>query len=256
MRVKWAFLAGWALFLAGCAPQFDRIEEGVIRNGRAIEDLQREQVLLRQQVDSIDALLRLDQDVGMQTDARGSAKLGHLTQQIDQLMQKLDDNAAFMRSLSARVDLLATRAGVPPLGEARSGPAAMVTSGALPEEGLAIYQAALRDRSRGEADLARQGFKEFLSRYGQSELADDAAYWLAELDYAEGRYAEALGAFEGVLARYPGSELAPAVELKAAYCLLASGQEEEGRRALQRLIDRHPQAEEAGLARERLAADR
>ncbi|MHB8078948.1 MAG: tetratricopeptide repeat protein [Candidatus Krumholzibacteriia bacterium] len=249
MRATLIFLAAGLLALAGCAPQFDRIEEGVLRNGQEIERLQREQALLRQQVEAIDSLLRFDQDAGKTADARGSAKLGHLSQKIDQLIQKLDDNASFTRNLSARVDLLATRAGVPPLG----APAGAAAAGELPEEGRALFQAALRDRSRGETDLARQGFREFLDRHGQSELADDARYWLAELDYADGRFAEALAGFQSLLAAFPATELAPAAELKIGYCQFSLGQEAQARETLARLIASHPDAEEAALARERLA---
>lgn len=246
----WLIVLGAGLLgLAGCAPQFDRIEEGVLRNGQEIERLQREQALLRQQVEAIDALLRFDQDAGKNADARGTARLGNLAQRIDQLIQKLDDNAAFTRNLSARVDLLSTRAGVSPLGGA-DGPA---PADGLPEEGRAAFRAALRDRSRGETELARQGFRDFLSRHGQSELADDAQYWLAELDYADGRHAEALAAFQSLLTAWPDTELAPAAELKIGYCQLALGQEAAGRQTLEGLIARHPGAEEAGLARERLA---
>jgi len=245
MRATLILVGAGLLALSGCAPQFDRIEEAVLRNGQEIERLQREQTLLRQQVEAIDTLLRFDQDAGMTADARGSAKLGHLSQKIDQLIQKLDDNASFTRNLSARVDLLTTRAGVSPLG----APAA----GELPEEGRAVFRAALRDRSRGESELARQGFRDFLERHGQSELSDDARYWLAELDYADGRHAAALTAFQSLLATWPATELAPAAELKIGYCQFALGQEAQARETLARLIDRHPDAEEAALARERLA---
>ena len=78
MRATLIFVGAGLLALSGCAPQFDRIEEGVLRNGQEIERLQREQALLRLQVEAIDTLLRFDQDAGLTADARGSAKLGHL----------------------------------------------------------------------------------------------------------------------------------------------------------------------------------
>ncbi len=253
---RWrAWAVGGLLLACGCAPQFDRIEEGVLRNGQQIEALQREQALQQQQLAEVLTLLRLEQDTGRQVDARGSAKVGQLSQRIDQLIQKLDDNAAVMRNLSARVDLLATRAGVPAL-PGRAGDEAAGVAPGLSEEGRAVFQAALRDRSRGNDDLARQGFQEFLGKHGQSELADDALYWLAEIDYADGRHAEALAGFQSLLARFPATELAAAALLKTGYCQLALGQDEMGRRTLQQLIDAHPQSEEAALARERLGGGR
>ena len=50
----------------------------------------------------------------------------------------------------------------------------------LPEEARSIYQAAQLDRSRGNVEMAREGFREFLRRFPQSDLADNAAYYEAE----------------------------------------------------------------------------
>lgn len=239
---------------AGCAPQFDRIETGVVRNQAQLEAVQRELALLRQEVSGVETVLRLDQDAGKQADMRGTARLSQLTQKIDQLIQQLDDNAAFMRTLSARVDLLATRAGLPPAAGA-AGAAAAGAAPALPEEGRAIFRDAQLNRSRGNGELARAGFKEFLAKHGESELADDATYWLGELDYADGLFADAQARFEALLARWPASELGAAARLKLAYCLFESDQPEAARQTLRELIARYPDAAEAGLARERLAAE-
>ncbi len=239
------------LAAAGCAPQFDRIETGVMRNNVEIEQMRREVALLRLQVAGVDSLLHIGQDVGVQSGARDAARVGVLSQKIDQLIQKLDDNAEFMRGLSARVDLLATRAGVPLASAGQAPPP--TGRGGIPEQGWAIFQAAQRDRSLGNADLARQGFKEFLDKYGQSDLAGDAMYWLGELDYADRLYADALAQFQAMLARFPNSQLAAAAQLKAAYCQLEMGKTQEGRQGLQQLIARYPNSDEAGLARARLA---
>jgi tol-pal system protein YbgF len=152
------------------------------------------------------------------------------------------------------VDLLATRAGVPTLGEVKSTPSPPDTGDELPEEGRAVFQAARRDRDRGNTDLARQGFQEFLTKYGRSELADDALYYLGDLAFAGGEHQEALAHFRAMLEQFPGSELAPAALLKTGICLLEIGQKQAGRARLQELIARFPQTEEAALARERLAA--
>ena len=64
-------------------------------------------------------LLRMDRDAGGESSAMRLAKLSQLSTQMDQLMRRLEDNMEYMRDLSARVDLLATRSGVPTLGEYR-----------------------------------------------------------------------------------------------------------------------------------------
>lgn len=249
-------LLGLLGLLGGCAPQLDRIEAAVGRNAVDLERISAEQRQLREELERLGSLFRLDQDAGVQTEAQRLAKIDQLSVQLEQLMRKLDDNNEFMRSLSARVDLLATRAGIPTLGEYK-GPAGGQPPVAVPvpEEGQAIFRAAQLDRDRGNIELARDGFREFLDRYDRSELADDALYWLGDLAYGEDGFSEALDQFQLLLANYPFSNRCPAAMLKTAYCLQALGRVEASHTKLEKLIDVYPQSSEAALARERLESE-
>ncbi len=172
--------------LAGCAPQLDRIELSVQENRDEMATLRAENRRLAQEVKALAELLRLEFASGDESNAQRVARLGQVSLRLEQLMQKLDDNSAYMRELSARVDLLATRSGVPTLGEYKPpAPDDGAGMAALPEEGRSIYQAAQLDRSRGNVDMARVGFRDFLDRFPTSELADDARYWLGDLAYGE-----------------------------------------------------------------------
>ena len=110
-------MAAAAVGSTGCAPQLDRIELGVQENHDEIARLQAENRRLMQEVQALGQLLRMDQDAGDESSAMRLAKLAQVSVRLDQLLQKLDDNAEYMRDLSARVDLLATRSGIPTLGE-------------------------------------------------------------------------------------------------------------------------------------------
>ena len=244
-----------ACLVAGCAPQLDRIETELQENTDEVAKLRAEQQHLRQEVQAVNALPRLDQDLGSEGDAQRLVRIGQLGTKIDQLIQKLDDNAEYMRRLSARVDLLAGRAGLPTVGIYTGrlpGEVDASTMDDLPEEGRAIFQAAQLDRNRGNIELARQGLEEFLSRFGNSELADDALYWLGDLAYGEKEYAQALSYFQDLFDRFPASETIPAAMLKSAYCLQSLGREIESREFMQRLVDEHPDSPEAAQAREQL----
>jgi tol-pal system protein YbgF len=165
-------------------------------------------------------------------------------------MRKLDDNAEYMRALSARVDLLATRSGIPmPGDETPPPPPAPADTGAvaLPEEGRSIYQAAQLDRSRGNVTLAREGFREFLERYGDSELADDARYWLGDLAYGEGDWIDASDQFERLLADHPDTPWAPAALLKRGYSLRELDRDEQAASVFATLVERFPDSNEAAL---------
>jgi len=231
----------------------------VARNQTELEESRREQQLLRQELESLNSLLRQGSGGELESDARLLARLGQVERKIDQLLLSQDDNQEFMRSISARVDMLATRLGVPTVGEFKTMGAAPGVDAApldaLPEEGRAIYQAAMLDRSRGNVEAARAGLDEFLGKYGRTELADDALYWRAELDYGEGDHEAALPNFRRLLVENPETEWRADALLKIGYCLLAEGDAAEGRATLERLVEEFPGSETAALAAQRLSGD-
>ena len=86
-----------------------------------------------------------------------------------------------------------------------------------------IYQAAYIDFSKGSYSLAIAGFREFLRRYPDHELAGSAQYWIGEAylsvargftDSSQGDKAtesleQAVQEFKKVLANYPRADKVP-----------------------------------------------
>jgi len=248
-RRSLALLLPMSLLLVGCTAQFEHLESAVERNTEELVSLQGEQRVVRQEVEALGRLLRADDDSGVQTDARLITRMGQLETRLDQLIRLQEDNGQYMRNLSARVDLLTTRLGVPTVGEFKTveDPASGAALADLPEEGRAIYDAALLDRSRGNDDVARQGLEEFLSRYPNSELTGDALYWLGEMAYANGEHDEALVHLNAVVEGHPGSERRPDAMLKVVFCYRELGQPERARAALAKLKNDYPDSEQAAL---------
>lgn len=238
------------LLLAGCAPQLDRIETAVQDNHDEMTLLKAENKRLMSEVQALNQLLRMDRNAGDESTAMRLSQLTMLSSQIDQLMNKLDDNAEYMRDLSARVDLLATRTGTPTLGEYKPPTREAQNAGAPVEEGRAIFDMAVLDHSQGNADLARQGFQEFLEKYPESELADDALYYLGDVAYGAQEHTEALRYFTMMLEKYPAAEFAPAALYKMRSCLLALSRHEEAWDAGGRLLKQFPDSPEAALLQE------
>ena len=238
------------LWMAGCAPQLDRMEVAILENRSEISRLEVQNRRMMQEVEALGQLLRMDRNAGDESSAMRLAKLSQVSSRLDQLLQKLDDNAEYMRDLSARVDLLATRSGIPTLGEYKPPPPSQETGADLPEEGRSIFNAAELDRSRGNNDLAKAGFQEFLDRFGNSEAADDALYWLGDLSYADKNFSEAIDLFRDLGERFPTSDRVPASLYKMRTCLLELGMSQEAWTVGGDLLARFPDSPEAALLRE------
>ena len=80
-----------------------------------------------------------------------------------------------------------------------------------------MYAQAFDALKAGSYSIAITGFKDFLSTYPTSSLAENAQYWLGESYYVTHDYGSAAGAFRTVLKKYPDSRKAPDAMLKLGY---------------------------------------
>jgi tol-pal system protein YbgF len=133
-------------------------------------------------------------------------------------------------------------------GAAAAG-AAVSSSAAGPDE---LYRSAYEDYMRGNYDLAADGFAEYRRRWPNTELTDNALYWIGECYDAQERPQEALDTFTKVLEDYPTSDKAAAAQLKKGLIYLKMGDQGQGVVNLQYVVYEHPGTREADLAREQL----
>jgi len=220
-------------------------------------------------------------------DRRGREHLAAAERQVASVNQRLESLSSTLAALSARVDELGTRVdglnrqmrATPPRSTAPATPpvpgattpapstgAPRPTTGALQPQD--IYQAAYLDSSKGSYALAIAGFREFLRRFPEHELAGNAQYWIGEAHYSLARgygnqgqpdkareaLEQAVVEFRRVVANYPRGEKVPAALFKEALALIDLKQPALAQARLQYLIDNFPQAEETPLARDRLSA--
>jgi tol-pal system protein YbgF len=267
--------------LAACASQ-----EDFSLLHREITDVQRQvQQLGASTLDKTD-LAAMQQRFEEQSQAvvRSNADLAT---KVDRLQEELEAVRASLEVTTRRLQELARqmaaaqvaagfRSGVPPVEEQPVAPRTTVPSGgegeaapagasqgegaaaprptALPETPEALYRAAYEDYMRGNYELALQGFQEYVKRYPDTDLTDNAHYWIGECYDALGRLDEALAAFSTVLEKYPASDKAAAAQLKKGLVFLKKGDKGQGVINLQYVVYEHPGTKEADLAREKLGS--
>ena len=114
------------------------------------------------------------------------------------------------------------------------------------------YQAAFELLKEQRYEQAALAFEQFLVTYPQSELADNAQYWLAESHYVTDEFTEALAEFSVVINDHPRSRKVPDALLKMGYCNYELERWDEARTALQRVQTEFPDTTAARLAEQRL----
>lgn len=115
-----------------------------------------------------------------------------------------------------------------------------------------LYNNALRDYNGGNTDLARQEFGDYIKNYPNTDLAGNAYFYLAELDYHAANYPQAIRGYDQVLQTFPDGTKAASAELKKGFALLETGQKDAGITALRHVVQRYPRTNEAVQAKDRL----
>jgi tol-pal system protein YbgF len=204
-------------------------------------------------------------------DAR-EARLEHIAANEVELSQRVDQLQSTERELLGRIDELEhsnqalTKQQRDLYGDLNKRLAAAAGAGAVAGaagEGAAgegpssveqaVYNQSFDALKAGSYSVAITGFKDFLSSYPQSQLADNAQYWLGEAYYVDKQYEPAAGAFRAVLKKWPDSRKAPDAMLKLAYTQYAQKQYPAARATLTEVTNKYPGTDQAKQAAQRLS---
>jgi tol-pal system protein YbgF len=115
-----------------------------------------------------------------------------------------------------------------------------------------LYQSALRDYNSARYEVASSEFNDVIHYYPHDDLAGNAQFYLGEIAYKQGKYAQAVKDYDAVQEQFSGNPKAPAAELHKGESLFALQQREAGTQELRSLIQRYPMSPEAQEARSKL----
>ena len=117
-----------------------------------------------------------------------------------------------------------------------------------------LYKDAYETYQKGDYEGARRKFEAFLKQYPNTELSDNAQFWIGETYFGKKDYEKAILEYEKAIAKYPEGDKVPAALLKQALAFLELGDKTNGRNLLKRVMERYPQSEQADIAKKRLEA--
>jgi TolA-binding protein len=177
------------------------------------------------------------------------AKIDQMTTDFSALRESVADLVGRMGKLqqqiidlSNAVKTMQAPVAPPPVpGEPAAGGAPPLPAGTL-------YQNAMRDRSGGKLELSLQQFEDYLKYYGNTDLAPDAQFYIAEIHRQQGDLEKALQEFDLVLEKYPdNSKTADALYMKGR-TLVQLGRRTQGAQEFRSLIKRFPRSDLANSA--------
>jgi tol-pal system protein YbgF len=160
------------------------------------------------------------------------ARLGKVTNQLEAMQQTQQSLAAQASQQAQQTQQQQQQLSVPP-----------------PD---VLYNNALRDYNGGNVDLAKQEFADYVKNYPNTDLAGNAYFYLAELDFKAGDYPNAIKGYDQVLQSFPDGSKAASAELKKGMAQIEAGQKDSGIATLRHVVQRYPRTNEAMQAKDRL----
>jgi tol-pal system protein YbgF len=179
---------------------------------------------------------------------------------IDQLSNSLEASRKQQRDLYADLDRRmkalesrgGTGAGGSGAGDSGSMGSAASGDAAAGSDDKAAYQTAFGMLKDGQYDRAIAAFQKFLIVYSDSQLADNAQYWLGEANYVNKSFPEAQAAFQRVIDKYPQSRKRPDALLKIGYCQYELKQWDAAKATLSQVTAQFADTPAGHLAQQRL----
>ena len=112
----------------------------------------------------------------------------------------------------------------------------------------AAYQKAFDLLRELRYEAAIIGFRQFLKDFPDGRYAHIAQYWLAEANYAQRNFKEAIGDYQALVSRFPSSPKLAEALLKIGYSQYEMSEYAQSAETLNGLLKRYPGTTEAGQA--------
>jgi tol-pal system protein YbgF len=179
-----------------------------------------------------------------------AGKVDQLSGQIQSLNDTLDELKVRLAKVSKQLeDMQSSQQSIAAQQQAQQAQAQAQAQAPPPD---ILYANALRDYNGGKNDIAAQEFSDYVKFYPNTDLAGNAYFYIAELQFRAGNYKEAVANYDQVLQNFPSGNKAASAQLKKGFALIEMGQKDDGVQELRHLIQRYPKTNEAIQAKERL----
>ena len=115
-----------------------------------------------------------------------------------------------------------------------------------------LYKDAYETFQKNDLEGARRKFEAFLKQYPNTELSDNAQFWIGETYYTKKDFEKAILEYEKAIVKYPEGDKIPSALFKQALAFLELGDKTNARNLLRRVIERYPHSDQAEMAKKKL----
>ncbi len=174
-----------------------------------------------------------------------SNTVAELNARIGKLDAKLEDVKKMIQTIPAGTapPPVAPQGGQVPAGN--GGGSAMVS-------GEKLFDDANRDYLAGNADLAMQGFTEYMKGFRDAQRAPDAQFFIAEIYSRKEDFDSAVKNYDAVISNYPDSSRVPNAHYMKGVALVKTGRRADAAKEFKIVSEKYPSNELAKKAKDYL----
>lgn len=184
---------------------------------------------------------------------------GQLEEQAFRIEQLQQEGRDRYLDLDERISRLTSQAGKalapasvtnlkPPMANAPVAGAVEKKAPSVLKAEEAAYQSAFAHIRSKQFDEAKKALQEQLKTYPEGRYADNAHYWLGEVNMAQGHYDAAKESFQIILNTFPKSAKVPDASYKLGRVHDLLGNQQEAKKILELVIQRYPDSSAARLS--------
>jgi tol-pal system protein YbgF len=209
--------------------------------------------LVEQDTDAINKVTAAINNLQTTLQKQQGDSAGHVDQlsgQIQTLNDTLDELKARLAKVSKQLEDMQSSQQSLAAQQAQQQAQQQAAAQAPPPD--VLYNNALRDYNGDKNELATQEFSDYIKFYPNTDLAGNCYFYLGEIQFRQGNYAQAAQSYDQVLQNFPAGNKSASAQLKKGFSLIELGKQDEGVAELRHVIQRYPKSNEALQARERL----
>ncbi len=189
------------------------------------------------------------------------------TTNVDAMVSKMKGLSSMLDELKTRIEKVESSLRFKPSVTTKTtGPEKVLPVQETPKKEISTLQekklteSETYDRALGyyrddRYEEAMAGFKNFLTLYSTSDLADNAHFWIGECYRALKKYEEAILAYQKVINGYPKGNKVPSAMLQQALTFEKINDTTTANLVFKKLVKNFPKTKEAEIARKRLKQD-
>lgn len=171
---------------------------------------------------------------------------------LDEISSKVNDVLDRMERMQQSIAALQQGLVRSPVADTTGADSLADTTAVIITDAKRLYNQAFKDMASGNFELGILGFSEYIKTFPNTDLTDDAQFWIGECYYRQQNYEAALEEYSKIEKGYAESDKLSMALYKLGRCYEETGNRTTAKSYYQKTVNQFPESTSAELSRQKL----